>query len=396
MDRVRILYFESSSGYGGSSRCLLEWVKKLAKNEYHSLVVYHDNGPAINKIKSLPIQSIRLPSFTKLRKKVIQIKGPSFFSYFVYSINFFINILPHSVILSIIVILYKINLVDINSSINAGLAGIIAAKITRRPCICHLHDTRNITRQEKFFGEWVTKFIVLTDAALALYRIALNSNNIEVIYNGVDLNNYNIFLKNGFDFKEEFNIYGNNPIVGMVGRITAGKGHDDFIKAAQIINKIKPDAKFIIVGCSAPDEQKLEQKLKENVRLLGLTTSFIFTGWREDALDIMAAFDVLVFPSSFPEGFGLSCIEAMALYKPVVATNIPGPSEIVVDGVTGIIVPPTNPERLAEAILKLLNDGELARSLGQAGRKRVEEHFDIRRVTKQIESLYLEVLNKGN
>ncbi len=83
----------------------------------------------------------------------------------------------------------------------------------------------------------------------------------------------------------------------------------------------------------------------------------------------------------------------MAHGKPVVSTNLPGPSEMIVDGVTGFLVPPQNPSALAEAIVKLLDDQSLARQMGESGKKRAEELFDIKKNVKQIERIYEELLN---
>ena len=108
----------------------------------------------------------------------------------------------------------------------------------------------------------------------------------------------------------------------------------------------------------------------------------------------MASFDIFVLPSR-SEGFGRVNLEAMAMGKPVISTNVGGIPEVVLDGVTGILVPPGNSKDLAHAIMRLLNDYELRESIGKQGRRRVEEHFTLQAHAQRIEEIYGEVLRMG-
>ena len=115
-------------------------------------------------------------------------------------------------------------------------------------------------------------------------------------------------------------------------------------------------------------------------------------GWREGIQECILSFDVLVQPSTFPEGFGMTCVVSMALGKPLVVTNIPGPSELVVDGKAGFIVPSNNPQKLSERILQILNNRELACLLGINGREHVRMKYDIKNTMKQIENIYSTII----
>jgi glycosyltransferase involved in cell wall biosynthesis len=107
----------------------------------------------------------------------------------------------------------------------------------------------------------------------------------------------------------------------------------------------------------------------------------------------MAAFDIFAFPSH-AESFGIVLIEAMAMGRPVVSTNCDGVLDIVVDGETGIYVHPRNGKELAEALARLIDDPSLRESMGEAGRKRVEELFDQRKQLNKLEGIYYELLEK--
>ena len=389
---IRILYFEPSTGYGGSSRCLLEWLRNMNQETFSPLVVVYFNGPAIQDIKRLGIKIVKVPYISIFKKLSLKYKGGEFVSYIIFLLEWLFNILPHTLILSVLIRTRKIDLVDINTSIITGIPAILASKITHAPCICHIHDTRTLTKKERFFARWVNKAIVLTNEASKQYSPFLGRNKIEIIHNGLDIGKWTP-IEDTSNIRREFNLNVNNGIVGVVGRITRGKGHDDFIRAAEIINKINPKIKFLIVGEAVLIDKEIEKQLRQMVIESNLSDSVIFTGWREDAYKIMSIFDVLAFPTStFPEGFPLTCIEAMALSKPVVATNITGPSEIVLDGVTGYLVPPSNATKLSDKILYLLNNPDVAKRMGYAGRMRVEELFDIKKLTKQVELVYNEVL----
>jgi glycosyltransferase involved in cell wall biosynthesis len=388
---VRVLFFEPSTGYGGSSRCLLEWLRHLNREKFSPLVITYYNGPAIKQIRELGVKVIRLPYITLTKKLMLASEGGTLVSYIAFLLETLINTFPVALALAVIILVKRIDLVDLNSSIGTSIPGIIAAKLTRRPSVCHIHDTRRLSSKEVYFGKWVEKHIVLTHAAEKLYTAGLGADKLTVIYNGLSLDCWN-GKNDGTGVREEFGIGPAEYIIGMAGRITKGKGHDDFITAASLVKRVNSRVKFLIVGSAVFTDKGLEGELQDMVKKLGLENTVIFTGWRDDVKRLMSAFDVLVFPTStFPEGFPVTCIEAMALGKPVVATNIPGPSEIVLDGVTGFLVAPSDPDMLAERLLKVIGSPQALKNMGTAGRKRAEEVFDIIKLTREIELVFDEV-----
>lgn len=393
MKKNNILFYEPSTGYGGSARCLLAWLKNLDLNKFNPIIVTYFNGPAIKNMRNLGYRVIKIPYLAALKRMLLTTRGGSLLSYLLFIFEITINGSVSIIFLVCLIISNRINLIDINTSISTGIAGILASLFTRRPCVCHIHDTRALTKKEVFFARFVSRFFVLTKEAYSLYSLQLGKEKTITLYNGIDL------LEKPAPqaretVKKEFNL-NDKPVVGIVGRIAKGKGHDDFVKAAKIVSNIMPQVKFMIVGGYVFTDKEYEQELKLFVKKLCLEDIVIFTGWRNDVKELMSVFDVLVFPSStFPEGFGLTCIEAMALKKPVVATRIPGPTEIVEDGVTGFLVPPSDPAILAERIINLLKEPQLAKEMGVYGNKRADELFNIRKLTKRLEEEYSQVLWK--
>ncbi len=124
-----------------------------------------------------------------------------------------------------------------------------------------------------------------------------------------------------------------------------------------------------------------------------LRRAVVFCGFRADVARILCSSDVLVCPSGF-ETYGMTNIEAMACAIPVVSTNVGGPSETIVDGETGFLVPPKDPRALAARVIQLLNDARLRRELGFNGRKRVETHYALRNSVAQLERAYTNALGK--
>lgn len=167
------------------------------------------------------------------------------------------------------------------------------------------------------------------------------------------------------------------PVAIMVGRLTREKGPIEFLRAARRVLKHHPGAHFILVGGVLRSERDRiarrigrmagEGKLKGRVHLLG---------FREDVPELLAASDLFVLPS-WREGLPVSIIEAMMVGLPVVATNIRGCREAVVDGTTGLLVEPRDARNLAGAISYMLGHGEIAHRLGSGGRRRAQDRYDL-------------------
>lgn len=394
MKKMKILYFEPSTGYGGSARCLYSWLQNFTSGTIEPLVIHYFYGPAIKDIKMSGVRCLRAPYISIFKILSLSSRGGGLRSYMLFLLESFCNTLPVALYLIVIILIKRIELIDINTSIATGMPAILASAITKKPCVCHIHDTRELTKKEIIASRFVTQFLVLTNEAFRRYAKNIDGKKIKVLYNGVGTAQ-EITPSKTKALKKEFSING-GIAVGMVGRITRGKGHEDFIAAAKIISNLRQDLIFLIVGGYVIIDKGYESGLRQSVKDNGLARQVFFTGWRNDIKEVMSVFDILVFPSStFPEGFPLTCIEAMALGKPVIATNIPGPSEIVLDGVTGYLAPPSNPQTLSDKILNLVNNPHLLKSMGEQGKARARELFNIRKLTNDLEAAYFNILRNG-
>jgi glycosyltransferase involved in cell wall biosynthesis len=188
--------------------------------------------------------------------------------------------------------------------------------------------------------------------------------------------------------RDELSLAADLPVVGMIGRVSPWKGQEILVRAAAILRSEGIACQFVAIGGVFDDEIHHLDRLQETIRSLNLENVVKIEGFRKDARELIAAFDMLVLPSILPEPFGLVVAEAMAAGKPVIATAHGGPTELVVEGETGSLIPPNDPYALASAIKSLLADPDEAARLGRAGRKRLLDQFEIREYVQRIERLY--------
>jgi glycosyltransferase involved in cell wall biosynthesis len=176
------------------------------------------------------------------------------------------------------------------------------------------------------------------------------------------------------------------PVAIALSRLAWKKGVRHLVEATPRLLEAVPNAYVLIAG-----DGDLRDELATQARTLGVAERVRFLGTRRDALDLLHAADVFVMPSVV-EGMSNALLEAMAVGLPVVATEVGGMPEVVVDGETGLLVPPADPERLSAALAKLLLAPELGREMGSAGRRRIEQRYRVEQMVRGVERLYDELL----
>ena len=179
---------------------------------------------------------------------------------------------------------------------------------------------------------------------------------------------------------------GPGPLIVAVSRLHRQKGLVHLIRAAALVLTLQPEVQFAVVG-GGP----LKNALEKEVRRWGLGGAFRLLGERPDAREVLALADIFALPSLW-EGLPYVLVEAAALGKPVIASAIDGVTEVIRDGQTGLLVRPADPQRLAEAAVRLLLDGELAARLGRQARETIPPNFRLERMVRQHQSLYLRLL----
>jgi glycosyltransferase involved in cell wall biosynthesis len=235
---------------------------------------------------------------------------------------------------------------------------------------------RFVSRQSTMVAvsEDIKKFLV--------QKAGIKNDRIIVVHNGIDLDLYRPESGKGEWARKELCIRNAQPVVGAIGNLYPVKGHTYLLKALAIVKIMFPTIKLLIAG-----RGRMMGKLLNESQALGVQDHVIFLGFREDTASLLQAIDLFVLPS-ISEGLPLSVLEAMASGKPVIATNVGGLPEVVVDGQTGFLVSPEDPESLAKRMMLLLGHSSLADQFGKVGRARAEKKFSLVSMVQKYQELY--------
>jgi len=209
---------------------------------------------------------------------------------------------------------------------------------------------------------------------------------IRVIPNGVDLERLGRLRSPPQMIRGQLNLAPGTPLVGTLAVFKPRKGLSYLVEAARAVLSRYPYVHFLLAG-DGPEREAVEKQIQR----LGIARNMHLLGFRDDAIALVDALDIYVLPSLF-EGFPRSVLEAMGLGKPVIVTDIGGSREAVRHGASGLIVPPRDPQGLAEAICRLLESPQLRKSMGEAGRQAVQECFNARINAASHQELYRELL----
>ncbi len=212
------------------------------------------------------------------------------------------------------------------------------------------------------------------------------AQRVRVVMSGIDLAKFDGLRDRG-TVRAELGLEPNTLAVGNVAALAPHKAQDDLLRAAQLVLARREDVRFFIVG-----EGALREGLESLARSLGIASRVVFTGFRTDALDLLRAFDVFAM-SSYLEGLGTSIMDAQVLGVPVVATSTGGIPELVEDGVTGLLAPPRNPEALAHALLRILEDERLRKYCAETARIR-SSRYDYRTMVYKTLDVYQNLCQK--
>lgn len=216
----------------------------------------------------------------------------------------------------------------------------------------------------------------------------IKEHRIRTIRNGVEDDPYSESLGEHFEVRDELGIPRAVPVVGAVAVLSNQKGLTYLLEAMVTVLESHPNVHLIIVG-SGP----LESELRRKIEISGLGEKVLITGWRKDARRLMKAFDIFALPSLW-EGLPVVLLEAMAAGLPAVCSDVGDNARVISDGKSGIIVPAADSNALASALLRLLDDSALARSMGKNARRAYLTQFDVAHMVEAYEKIYLELQNR--
>ncbi|MGQ0669640.1 MAG: sugar transferase [Actinomycetota bacterium] len=285
-----------------------------------------------------------------------------------------------------------------------GVLGRVAAGLVGVPCVAHTVHGLYATQQDPLARrlpvlaiEWfaarfsdVELFQSEEDLTWARRIRMVGVSKSVLLGNGTDLSRFDpaaVPPERATEVRRGLGIPQDALMVGTVGRLVAEKGYRELFAAARRVREAVPSARFVAIGERDPD--KADAITDEEIA--SAKDDVIFLGWRDDIPDVLASMDVFVLPS-WREGVPRSAIEAAAMGKPMVLTDIRGCREVGRDGREGILVPPRDPERLAAGIILLLRDPLLRERLGAAARERALSRFDGRSVEEVLLTRYRDLL----
>ena len=217
-------------------------------------------------------------------------------------------------------------------------------------------------------------------------------NSILILPNGTDTNKFDPNNVDRKKIRNEFDIGSDEIVIGMLGRFTPGKGHEEFLWAANELSKEYKNLRFMIVGEPSMGESEYMDKIRKLANKYELR-NLIFTGYREDIPEVLIAMDIFAFPSH-SEAFGIALIEAMAMKKPSVCSNAEGVLDIAVDDETSYLFENKNAKDLKAKLKLLIESKETRQKFGENARRRIRENFDIEIVTDRVIKIYQDEMNK--
>ncbi len=360
-ERIRILFVTPNLGVGGAERHIATLAPALDLTRFEPRVCcIKERGPMFDDVVRAGVPAVSLGSGTR--------QAPRALARLVRMMRAF---RPDVVI---------------TRGLNADILGRIAATLARVPVVVvWKHNTGHIGSRgalevisEKALDPFTDRYFAVAEGQVPYLTGELGwaERKIRVIHNGVDPAAFPYAPERPRDaaLARELGIAPGEVVVGILAVFRPEKDHETFLRAARSVADRMPHARFLLAG-DGPGRAELERLTRE----LGLEDRVIFAGLRSDVAAILGLIDVAVLSSFTIECFPYAILEAMAMGVPAVCTAVGGLPEMIDDGVTGRLVPPKDPEALADGIVDVLSDPGRAREMGRAGRRRLEERFTLER-----------------
>jgi glycosyltransferase involved in cell wall biosynthesis len=366
-----IVHFIDSTTFGGTEQVLLHLLTGLDQQRWRSVLLHHPEpalAPLLEDVRRLGVETRIVPRMTGMGTvtslprflRVLQAERPAVF---------------HAHQCWLLSCKY----------------GLLAAALTRVPGIvatAHQYTdppwSRGLALQQRLLQRCAKRYIAVSQAVAnqLCEDFGVPARKLQVIHNGIPYREFagppNPALRTALSKAT------GRPIVLTVARLDQQKGHTVLFDAIRELSDV-----LLVLAGDGPERAMLEAKARQ----LGIDDRVVLLGYRSDIRDLLAVCDLFVLPSNY-EALGLAVLEAMAAGRAVVATAVGGIPEVVLNGVTGVLVPPRDPSALANAIRRLLADPALMHEMGAAGRSRVQREFSSAAMVQRVMRIYEEVLER--
>ena len=377
----RILYLHAGAEMYGADKVLLELVKGLDKNEFEPHIILPNDGPLVEALCQFGAQ-VSVLDYPILRRKYFNPKGIADYirSYNFYAKQIALYAREHS-----------IDMVHNNTA--AVLEGIYLKRKLKLPLIWHVHEIIVKPKAISDFinmlmGRYADKIVTVSQAVANHIKQSpfIKDSQVEVIYNGVD--NAVYYPMDASSIREKFDIAQDALVIGMIGRVNAIKGQNDFIEAVEPLLEKNEQAVAFLAGGVFPGEEWRLEELDKRIASSSVVSQIHRIDYYDKTSELYNMFDIFVLPSIKPDSLPTVVLEAMACSKPVVGYNNGGIAEMVVDDKSGCLVKPNRPQELSNAISLLLDSSEKREKFGRVGYQRQKELFSLESYIKNFSELY--------
>jgi glycosyltransferase involved in cell wall biosynthesis len=371
--KIKILHICETSGIGGAETVMINIVSNLDTDQFESSAMLFADGWLKDKLISYSIPVYNVDStnprdYSLLWRMIKQIRKikPDIIHSHLPDANFYCSILGFILRIPVIVTYHG----KISSSANLRLMARIKYSVVK-------HSSTAVVAVSDFLNAELRKAIGFAD------------KKVTTIYNGVRPS----YPVPGFDSaakRKELGIAPDDYIIANIANMRPDKGYEYFIRAAALIHKVIPNTTFLIVGEEWPPVKAM---MIDEINKCGMNDYIRLTGFRSDVAELLSTIDIYML-SSVSEGLSISTIEAMSVGVPVVATRCGGPSEIIIDGENGLLVPIRDEKSLADKVIYLLQNKESAKKMAENAKQHVAKYFSIESMITGYQNLYKKVLSR--
>lgn len=377
----RILYLHAGAEMYGADKVLLELIKGLDSKEFEAHVILPNDGVLVEALRQVGAQ-VSVLDYPILRRKYFNPKG---IADYIRSYNFYAK--------QIALYAREHNIDMVHNNTAAVLEGIYLKRKLKLPLIWHVHEIIVKPKAISDFinmlmGRYADKIVTVSQAVANHIKQSpfIKDSQVEVIYNGVD--NAVYYPMDASSIREKFDIAQDALVIGMIGRVNAIKGQNDFIEAVEPLLEKNEQAVAFLAGGVFPGEEWRLEELDKRIASSSVVSQIHRIDYYDKTSELYNMFDIFVLPSIKPDSLPTVVLEAMACSKPVVGYNNGGIAEMVVDDKSGCLVKPNRPQELSNAISLLLDSSEKREKFGRVGYQRQRELFSLESYIKNFSEFY--------
>ena len=377
----RILYLHAGAEMYGADKILLELIKGLDSKEFEAHVILPNDGVLVEALRQVGAK-VSVLDYPILRRKYFNPKG---IADYIRSYNFYAK--------QIALYAREHNIDMVHNNTAAVLEGIYLKRKLKLPLIWHVHEIIVKPKAISDFinmlmGRYADKIVTVSQAVANHIKQSpfIKDSQVEVIYNGVD--NAVYYPMDASSIREKFDIAQDALVIGMIGRVNAIKGQNDFIEAVEPLLEKNEQAVAFLAGGVFPGEEWRLEELDKRIASSSVVSQIHRIDYYDKTSELYNMFDIFVLPSIKPDSLPTVVLEAMACSKPVVGYNNGGIAEMVVDDKSGCLVKPNRPQELSNAISLLLDSSEKREKFGRVGYQRQRELFSLESYIKNFSEFY--------